>query len=63
MNQNHMGGEGEAQIGRGDAGTRSLSAAHMLPYIKMHANRFALSLPPPGIHNQPMLLAAQNRGN
>lgn len=46
-----------------DTETHNLDATHMQSSIKMHANRFALSLPLPGIHNQPKLLALQNKEN
>lgn len=62
--QNHTGkGKWRSAHWRTDACTLKLNAARMLSYIKMHANRFALSLPLPGIHNQPKLLPPQNKEN
>lgn len=46
-----------------DTERHNLDATHVQSPIKMHANRFAPSLPLPGIHNQPKLLAPQNKGN
>lgn len=46
-----------------DAVTHNLAATRMQPFIKMHANRFALSLPLPGMRNQPKLLTPQNKEN
>lgn len=42
---------------------RSVSTRHVRSPIKMHGNRLALSLFPPGLHNQLKLLAPQNQEN
>lgn len=39
------------------------NATHVVSHIRMHANKFALSLPVPGIHNQLKLLLLQNKEN
>lgn len=49
------------RITQGRKRTLKLNATCMLLLIKMHSNRFALSLPLPGIHNQQKLLPPPNK--